>query len=74
MSKGLSKYIAASDYYEKLLIVLSALSGESSIVSFASVTGAPIGIASVGFRFGFSITTGITMKVLKTIRNKKKIA
>ena len=36
MSKGLSKYIAALDYYNKVLIVLSALSGEISILSFAS--------------------------------------
>ena len=74
MSKGLSKYIAALDYYNKVLIVLSALSGEISILSFASVIGAPIGIGSAGFRLAFWITTRITMKLLKTIQNKKKIA
>ena len=37
MSKRLSKYIAAFDYIDKTLIVLSAASGGVSITSFASV-------------------------------------
>ena len=40
--------------------------------SFASVTGAPIGIASTSFSFAFSLTTGIIKKLLKISRNKKK--
>ena len=39
MNKGLSKYI------DKALIVLSATSAGVSIASFASVIGAPVGIA-----------------------------
>ena len=36
MNKALSKYIAAFDYFDKNLIVLSATSGEVSIISFSS--------------------------------------
>ena len=39
MNKKLSKYIAAFDYFDKILIVLSATSGGISIISFASVIG-----------------------------------
>ena len=59
MSKRLSKYIASFDYFGKSLIVLSATSGSISIASFATVIGAPIGIASASFSFAFLITTGI---------------
>ena len=49
MSKKLSKYIAAFDYIDKTLIVLSKTSGEISIISFTSVIGVPAGIASASF-------------------------
>ena len=42
------------------------------IASFATVIGAPVGIASASFSFAFSISTGIVKKLLKTTRNKKK--
>ena len=67
MSKRLSKYIDLCGYFDKSLIVLSATSGSISIVSFATVIGTLIGIASA-----FSLSTGIVKKVLKTTRNKKK--
>ena len=60
MSKKLGKYIAAFNYIDKTLIVLSALSGGISIVSFASVFGVPVGIASASFSLVFSFTTGMT--------------
>ena len=56
MSKKLRKYIAAFDYFDKTLIVLSATSGEISIISFTSVIGVPVGIASASFSFVFSLT------------------
>ena len=62
MSKRLSKYIASFDYFDKSLIVLSVTTGSISIVSFATVTGAPIGIASTNFSLTFSISTGIVKK------------
>ena len=49
MSKKLSKYIAAFDYFHKTLIVLSVTSGRISIISFVSVVGVPVGIARAIF-------------------------
>ena len=72
MSKRLSKYIASFDYFDKSLIVLSVTTGSISIASFATVIGAPVGMASASFSLAFSISTGIVKKLLKTTRNKKK--
>ena len=49
MSKNLSKYIAAFDYFDKTLIALSDTSGGVSIISFVSVIIAPVGIARASF-------------------------
>ena len=62
MSKKLSKYIAYFDYFDKSLIVLSATSSGISISSFATITGAPVGIASASFSFASSLPTGIVKK------------
>ena len=72
MSKKLSKYIDAFDYFDKTLIVSSARSGGISIISIASVIGAFAGIASASFSLLFPLTTGIIKKLLKITRNKKK--
>ena len=72
LSKRLNKYIASFDYFDKYLIVLSARTVSIFIASFATIIGAPVGIASVSFSFKFSISTGIVKKLLTTIRNKKK--
>ena len=72
MSKRLNKYIASFDYFDKYLIVLSATTVSIFIASFATIIGAPVGIASVSFSFKFSISTGIVKKLLTTTRNKKK--
>ena len=69
MSEKLSKYIAAFDYIDKTLVVLSATSGGVSIISFASVTGAPAGIVSASFTLVFSLTTGI---IKKSLANTKR--
>ena len=53
MSKKLSKYIAAFDYIDKTLIVLSATSGGINIISFTSVIGIPAGLASASFTLVF---------------------
>ena len=63
ISKQLNKYIAAFDYIDK--IVLSETSGGVSIISFASVTGAPAGIASAIFTLVFSSSTGKIKKSCK---------
>ena len=71
-SKKLSKYVAAFDYIDKILIVLSATTGGVSICSFTSVVGAPVGIASASFTLIFSLTTGIAKKIAKHNKKKKK--
>ena len=71
-SKKLSKYVAAFDPIDKILIVLSATTGGVRICSFTSVVAAPVEIASAIFTLIFSLTTGIVKKLLSTVRNKKK--
>ena len=71
-SKKLSKYVAAFDYIDQALIVLSATSGGVSIISFASIVEAPVGIASASITLFFSLTTGIVKILLNITRNKKK--
>ena len=71
-SKKLSKYVTTFDYIDKILIVLSATSSGVCIISFASVVGAPAGIASANLTLIFSLTTGIIKKLLSITRNKKK--
>ena len=71
-SKKLNKYVTTFDYIDKILIVLSATSSGVSIISFTSIIGAPVGIASASFTLIFSLTTGIVKKLLNITRNKKK--
>ena len=68
MQQKPSKYVAAFDYIDKILIILSALTGGVSICLFTSIVRAPVGIASASF----TLTTGIVKKLLSTTRNKKK--
>ena len=68
-SKKLSKYVAAFDYIDKFLIVLSATSGEVCIVSSVSVVGAPVGIAGTSFTLNYSVTT-VIIKTLLSIEEK----
>ena len=72
MSKSLSTYSDSFDYDEKYLFVLSVTSGSISIVSFATVIGAPVGIASASSSFTFSITTGIAKKIIKNNMDQKE--
>ena len=61
-SKKLSKYVAAFDYIDKILIAPSAISCGVSIISFTTVIGAPVRVASASFTLIFSLTTGILKK------------
>ena len=74
MSKNLNKYIVSFDYFDKSLIVSSAISGTIFTASFATVIGAPVGISSGSFSLAFSISTTIVKNLLKTTRNKIKKA
>ena len=71
-SKKLNKYVTTFDYIDKILIVLSATSSGVSIISFTSIIGAPVGIASASFTLIFSLTTGIVKKLLNITRKKRK--
>ena len=51
---------------------MSETSGGVSIISFASVIGAPAGISSTSFTLVRFLRTGIIRKVLQITRNKKK--
>ena len=51
--KMLSKYVTAFDYRDKILILLSAATVGVSIISFTSVDGTPVGIASASFTLIF---------------------
>ena len=70
--KKSNKYVTVFDYINKILIILSATSGGVSIISFISITGAPVGTASAGFTLIFSITTGKIKKLLNITRKKRK--
>ena len=70
--KKISKYVAAFDYIDRVLIALSVTTNWVSICLFTSVVGAPVGIASASFTLTSSLTTGILKKVLSIKRNKKK--
>ena len=71
-SKKLSKYVAISDYIDKILIVLIAASGGVCIFLSVSVVGAPAGIAGAIFTLVFSLAIGIIKQLLSITRNKKK--
>ena len=71
-SKKLNKYVTTFDYIDKILIVLSATTGGVSIISFTTIVGAPVGIASASVTLLFSLTTGMVKKLLNITRNKKK--
>ena len=52
-SKKLSKYVAAFDYMDKFLIVLSGTSSRVSIILVTSVVGALVGKTSPSFTLSF---------------------
>ena len=63
------KYVTACDYIDKILIVLSTKNGGVSVIYFARIVGAPVGITSASFTLIFSVTI---KKLLSIRRNKKK--
>ena len=64
-SKKLNKYVTAFDCIDKVLIVLIATSGGVSIISFTSIIGVPVGIASVSFTLIFSLENKISVRLNK---------
>ena len=68
----MSKYTAALEYTDKILIVLFATSAGISIISFTNVIGIPAGVISVSFTLVFSLTTEIIKKILKEKKRRRK--
>ena len=52
-SRKLNKCVTVFDYIDKILIVLSATGSGVSIISFISIVGAPVGIASASLTLFF---------------------
>ena len=73
-SKKISKYVAAFDYIDKDLIVLSAASGGVCIISSVRFVGALIRIAGASFTLIFSLTIGIIKKITKYNKKQKEKA
>ena len=71
-SKKLSKYVTAFDYIDKILIVLSATSSGVSIISFTSIVGAPVGIASASLALFFFSNNSNSQKITEYNKKKKK--
>ena len=69
-SKKLSKYVTVFYHVDKILIVLSATTGGVYIVSHATIVGAPVRIASVGFA-GFVFFLGNRNNTKVIMHNKK---
>ena len=71
-SQKLNKYITASDYIDKILIVLNETTGGVSIFSFVSAIGAPVGIVNASSTLRFPLATPIVKKLLDITRKKTK--
>ena len=74
ISKNLNKHVTGFDYIDQALIVLSTASGGVSIISFKTIVGAPVGIASASLTSSFSLSTEIVRKLLNITRKKKEKA
>ena len=68
----MSKYVAVFDYIDQALVALSATGSGVSVISFTSIAGASVGIASASLTLFFSLTTVIVKNLLNITRNKKK--
>ena len=72
-TKNLDKYITIFNYIDEMLVILSATCSGVSIISFTTLVGAPVRIASASFTLIFSVAKGIMKILLETTRNKKKM-
>ena len=71
-SKKLSKYVAVFDYIDQALIVLSSTSGGVSIISFTSIVGVPVGIASASLTLFFFSNNRNSQKITEYNMKKKE--
>ena len=70
--KKLNKYLVSFDYLDKIFITLSASFSTSSIASYATVLGLPVGIAGSSLTLIFTIGTGIKKSLLRVTKKRKK--
>ena len=73
-SKKLGKYLAAFDYIDKVLIFFKCNKWRSIFLLIYKYCCAPVGIASACFTLTFSLSTGITKKLLNTTRKTNEKA
>ena len=73
-SKKLSKYVAAFDYIDKVLIILSATSGGVPIIFCTSVGEVPAGIASASFTLIFFSNNTNNPRITKHNKKQKEKA
>ena len=70
--KKFNNYLVSIDYLDKIFIALSASFGTLRIVSYASIVGAPAGIAGSSLTLIFTIGTGISKSLLTVTKKSKK--
>ena len=65
-------YVAAFDYIDQALIVLSATSGGVSIISFTSIVRAPVRIASASLTLFFFYSNNRNSQKINEYNKKQK--
>ena len=65
MSKTLSKYIAAFDYFYRTLLLLFATSGAGSIASFVTAIGTPVGMTTASLSLVFLSSNRVAKTFIK---------
>ena len=70
MSQTLNKCITALDFADKILLVLSDAGSGVSLLSFTTVSGTLVGIASASICLVFPVSNGIVRMFLKTMGKK----
>ena len=71
-SQKLNKYVTTFDYIDKILIVLSATSSGVSIISFTSIIGATVGIASASLTLFFFSNNRNSQKIIEYNKKQKE--
>ena len=68
------KYVTACDYIDKILIDLSTKTGGVSVIYFARIVGAPVGITSASVTLIFFCNSRNNQKITKHKKKQKEKA
>ena len=68
------KYVTACDYIDKILIDLSTKTGGVSVIYFARIVGAPVGITSASVTLIFFCNNRNNQKITKHKKKQKEKA